>query len=189
MNKTTLLPLVAGLLLAGSAQAQDQAEPPQAQPATSCPQLPANAGLAWEARSTADSDFCRALRSDGSEAFGLYITAQPSFEPNPRNGKESGRIDGRSVVWYRAEIANRLTKRERGSIPRLRVRRRGGGRIFTPLSLQASTHARRFAQTYREVKHATLAYFAFHPNSTAHHPHQFGSNGQADSDTAKPPGR
>jgi hypothetical protein len=111
MNKTTaLLPLVAGLLLAGSAQArqdptQEQAQPSQAPPATACPQLPANAGLAWEARSTADSDFCRALRSDGSEAFGLYITAQPSFEPNPRNGKESGRIDGRSVVWYRAEIA------------------------------------------------------------------------------------
>ena len=107
MNKTTaLLPLMAGLLLAGSAQAQqDQVEPSQVQPATSCPQLPANAGLTWEARSTADSDFCRALRSDGSEAFGLYITAQPSFEPNPRNGKESGRIDGRSVVWYRAEIA------------------------------------------------------------------------------------
>jgi hypothetical protein len=107
MNKTTaLLPLMAGLLLAGSAQAQqDQVEPSQVQPATSCPQLPANAGLTWEARSTADSDFCRALRSDGSEAFGMYITAQPSFEPNPRNRQESGRIDGRDVVWYRAEIA------------------------------------------------------------------------------------
>ena len=110
MNKTTVLPLMAGLLLAGSAQArqdptQEQAQPSQAQPATSCPQLPANAGLAWEARSTADSDFCRALRSDGSEAFGLYITAEPSFEPNSRNRQESGRIDGRDVVWYRAEIA------------------------------------------------------------------------------------
>ena len=98
MNKTTAL-LLAGLLSAGGVQAQE------AQPTASCPQLPSNAGLTWEARSTADSDFCRALRSDGSEAFGLYITAQPSFQPNPRNGKESGRIDGRSVVWYRAEIA------------------------------------------------------------------------------------
>jgi hypothetical protein len=61
--------------------------------------------LSWEARSTADSDFCRALRSDGSEAFGLYISAKPNFEPNPRNRQESGRIDGRDVVWYRAEIA------------------------------------------------------------------------------------
>ena len=107
MNRTTaLLPLMAGLLLAGGAQAQqDPAGPPQAQPATSCPQLPANAGLAWEARSTADSDFCRALRSDGSEAFGLYISAAPNFEPNPRSRQESGRVDGRDVVWYRAEIA------------------------------------------------------------------------------------
>jgi hypothetical protein len=61
--------------------------------------------LSWEARSTADSDFCRALRSDGSEAFGLYISDKPNFEPNPRNRQESGRIDGRDVVWYRAEIA------------------------------------------------------------------------------------
>ena len=98
MNKTTAL-LLAGLLSAGAARAQE------AQAAPSCPQLPADAGLAWEARSTADSDFCRALRSDGSEAFGLYITAEPSFEPNPRSAKESGRIDGRDVVWYRAEIA------------------------------------------------------------------------------------
>lgn len=98
MNKTTAL-LLAGLLSAGAVQAQE------AQPAASCPQLPADAGLAWEARSTADSDFCRALRSDGSEALGLYITAEPTFQPNSRNRQESGRIDGRDVVWYRAEIA------------------------------------------------------------------------------------
>jgi hypothetical protein len=107
MNKTTAL-LLAGLLSAGTVRAQEQAQPeavqPPAQPA-SCPQLPANAGLAWEARSTADSDFCRALRSDGSEAFGLYISAKPNFEPNPRNPQEIGRVDGRDVVWYRAEIA------------------------------------------------------------------------------------
>lgn len=98
MNKTTAL-LLAGLLSAGGANAQE------AQQAAACPRLPADAGLTWEARSTADSDFCRALRSDGSEAFGLYISAAPNFEPNPRSGKESGRIDGRDVVWYRAEIA------------------------------------------------------------------------------------
>jgi hypothetical protein len=107
MNKTTAL-LLAGLLSAGTVRAQALAQPeavhPPAHPA-SCPQLPANAGLAWEARSTADSDFCRALRSDGSEAFGLYISAKPNFEPNPRNRQESGRVDGREVVWYRAEIA------------------------------------------------------------------------------------
>lgn len=120
MNRiTTWLPLLAGLLLAGPVPAQQvpaQAEPPPQEPAPQdpappapqpafCPQLPAAAGLGWEARSSADGDFCRALRSDGSEAFGLYITAQPSFEPNPRNREESSDVAGRSVVWYRAEIA------------------------------------------------------------------------------------
>lgn len=133
MNRiTTWLPLLAGLLLAGPVPAQQvpapaeslpqesapqepaQAEPqdiaqqapaaPAPQPAF-CPQLPAAAGLVWEARSSADGDFCRALRSDGSEAFGLYITAQPSFEPSPRNREESSSVAGHSVIWYRAEIA------------------------------------------------------------------------------------
>lgn len=96
MNKTAYVPL---LLLAGwavQAQAQDTG---------ACPQLPADAGLNWEHRGTGNSDFCRALRSDGSEAFGLYIAAESPFEPKRSNREEEGRIDGRSVQWYRAEIA------------------------------------------------------------------------------------
>ena len=61
--------------------------------------------LDWNLPDGEGTAFCRALRSDGSEAFGLYITAQPSFEPSPRNREESSSIDGHSVIWYRAEIA------------------------------------------------------------------------------------
>jgi hypothetical protein len=99
MHKTiSLLPLLAGLLLGtqGVANAQD---------AGACPQLPANTGLTWEHRASGDADFCRALRSDGSEAFGLYISPKPNFEPVRSDRKERGEIDGQQVFWYRAEIA------------------------------------------------------------------------------------
>ena len=46
-----------------------------------------------------------ALRSDGSEAFGLYISPKPNFEPVRSDRKERGEIDGRQIYWYRAEIA------------------------------------------------------------------------------------
>ena len=91
MHKTiSLLPLVAGLLLGtqGVAHAQD---------ASACPQLPANTGLTWEHRASGDADFCRALRSDGSEAFGLYISPKPNFEPVRSDRKERGEIDGQQV--------------------------------------------------------------------------------------------
>jgi hypothetical protein len=87
------------LLAAGAARAQDAA-------AGTCPQLPADAGLTWEARSSDAGDFCRALFADGSEAFGLYITPERSFDPVRRNRAERNfTIDGHEVTWYRAEIA------------------------------------------------------------------------------------
>jgi hypothetical protein len=97
MNKTALcVPFL--LLAASTAHGQD---------AAGCPQLPAGSDLAWEHRATGDADFCRALRADGSEAFGLYITGEPSFEPSRRNREEAGVIDGREVRWYRAELATK----------------------------------------------------------------------------------
>jgi hypothetical protein len=97
MHKTTMLPwLMAGLFLSSAVHAQ-QASP--------CPQLPADAGLTWDARTTGDSQLCRALRADGSEAFGLYISPKPSFEPARPDRAEQGQIDGQSLYWYRAELA------------------------------------------------------------------------------------
>jgi hypothetical protein len=95
MNKPVwLLPLL--LPLAGTAAAQD---------AGACPYLAAETGLTWEHRGTGDSDFCRALREDGSEAFGLTIAKDAPFKPKGGNRAERVNIDGREVTWYRTEIA------------------------------------------------------------------------------------
>lgn len=99
MNRTIASLLTIALLPAGAAMAQDAPAPGH------CPQLPASAGLAWESRNMGDSDFCRALRNDGSEAFGLYISPKPNFEPRSRNREEASRIGNFDVTWYRAEIA------------------------------------------------------------------------------------
>ena len=95
MNKPAwLLPLL--LPLAGTAAAQDTG---------ACPYLAAETGLTWEHRGTGDSDFCRALREDGSEAFGLTIAKDAPFKPKGGNRAERVNIDGREVTWYRTEIA------------------------------------------------------------------------------------
>ncbi|GAB3090043.1 hypothetical protein [Lysobacter terrae] len=95
MNKPVwLLPLL--LPLAGAAAAQD---------AGACPYLAADTGLTWEHRGSADSDFCRALRQDGSEAFGMTIAKASPFKPKGGNRAERVNIDGREVTWYRTEIA------------------------------------------------------------------------------------
>ncbi|MFD0738702.1 hypothetical protein ACFQZQ_05345 [Lysobacter koreensis] len=100
MNKTAYcLPLL--LALAASAQAQEQ-------PINdACPQLPADADLLWQHKATPTSDFCRALRADGSEAFGLYIASQSPFKPSRSDRAEQASIDGRDVTWYRSELATR----------------------------------------------------------------------------------
>ena len=59
----------------------------QAQDGSGCPQLPAGADLVWEYRSSNNTDFCRALRVDGSEAFGVYIAKDPPFEPKRSNSE------------------------------------------------------------------------------------------------------
>ena len=87
------------LVLAGLAANAD------AQAQGNCPELPADSGLAWEAKSTGDADFCRALRADGSEAFGLYISRKATFEPKRGNRAEAGVIDGQGMYWYKGELA------------------------------------------------------------------------------------
>jgi hypothetical protein len=89
--------VLAGLGMA-SAHAQDQGN---------CPQMPEGSGLTWEYRSSGDSDFCRALRADGSEAFGLYIARKSPFEPKRGNRAEAGVIDGQQMYWYKGELATR----------------------------------------------------------------------------------
>lgn len=101
-GKSRALPWL-GLLfvLCASAKAQEAEAPAQGH----CPMLPASTGLHWEYRGTADSDFCRALRADGSEAFGMYIAAKSPFEPRRADRAEQITIDGKQVYWYRSQIA------------------------------------------------------------------------------------
>jgi len=83
------------------ASAQEPAAP------GACPFLPADSGLHWEHRAGADSDFCRALRADNSEAFGLYIAAKSPFEPKRSDRAEASTIDGKAMHWYRGELAGK----------------------------------------------------------------------------------
>jgi hypothetical protein len=95
MNKTLwLLPLL--LPLAGGVQAQKAGE---------CPHLPADTGLTWEHRGDVNSNFCRALRADGTEAFGLNISPKAPFKLANGNRAERSTIDGQEVTWYRSELA------------------------------------------------------------------------------------
>lgn len=97
MNRSVFsLPIL--LALAAGAQAQSTG-------AAGCPQLPADSGLAWQHKATPTSDFCRALRADGSEAFGLFIANESPFKPRRADRAEEASIDGRQVQWYRSELA------------------------------------------------------------------------------------
>ena len=112
MRKTMLwMPLLAGGLALGSAA--------HAQDAGACPELPAGSQLSWEYKGSSGGDFCRALRADGSEAFGLYISAQPTFEPRRADREERGQVDGREVTWYRAELAADPTVQGRETVLQL----------------------------------------------------------------------
>lgn len=114
MNRAMIFaPLCAALVFSSASLAQE----PTIQ---GCPQLPADSGLAWEHRANGASDFCRAVRSDGSEAFGLYISPDPAFEPDRGNREEQARIDGREIHWYRAELAGRPGVEARETLVELR---------------------------------------------------------------------
>ncbi len=97
------LPVLAGLMFAANAQAQDVLS----QGDGTCPQLPASSGLVWEYKGSGGGDFCRALREDGSEAFGLYIATKSPFTPKRGNRAEAGVIDGQTMFWYKGEVAIR----------------------------------------------------------------------------------
>jgi hypothetical protein len=91
----------------------------QAQQANPCPQLPANAGLTWDVGGSAGNQLCRALRADGSEAFGLVMSNKPAFEPQRSDRAEAGQVGGRDVYWYRAELAQKPGTQARETLLKL----------------------------------------------------------------------
>lgn len=105
------LAAAAALATAGGALAQNAG--------AGCPLLPADSGLTWEFKSAASTQFCRALRADGSEAFGLYIAKDSPFKPGRANRAEEVRIDGRAVHWYRSELAGKPDVQARETVVEL----------------------------------------------------------------------
>ncbi|RDZ27841.1 hypothetical protein [Lysobacter silvisoli] len=122
----SILPVLVGLLYAGSVQAQSQ---------DGCPQLPPSSQLAWDHKANAGSDFCRALREDGSEAFGMYIAAKSPFVPKRGDRAEAGTIDGKPMYWYRGELAGKPDVQVRETLLEL-----GDGRV-AHIWLQAANPA------------------------------------------------
>lgn len=71
---------------------------------SSCPQLPADAGLSWEQRGNDAFLICSAVDASGAEAFGLSLSADSAFQPRRSNREERGVVAGQDVRWYRAEV-------------------------------------------------------------------------------------
>lgn len=92
-----LIPLLFLLGLAGTAQAQD---------AGGCPQLP-NVTLSWQQRDYGQTTLCRALRADGSEAFGISITPEAPYDLKRANRRNTGSVGGQAVYWYEGQLATK----------------------------------------------------------------------------------
>lgn len=91
-------------LWAGCVNAQTAATDAAAQ----CPSLsePLSTDLRWEAFSTPDMLFCKAVLADsGQEAFALTISRESPFKPRRGNRAEIGRLGGGELQWYSSELA------------------------------------------------------------------------------------
>ncbi|MGY0635114.1 hypothetical protein [Luteimonas sp. A478] len=112
-----LLPLVACALALGTATGA------HAQTGT-CPQLPADSGLSWEQRGNDAFLICSAVGTDGTEAFGLSLSADSPFQPRRAYREERGVVAGQDIRWYRAEVGTQpdiLVRETRVELSRNRV--------------------------------------------------------------------
>ncbi len=91
-----LIPLFL-LALPGAAQAQE---------AGGCPQLP-TVQLTWQQRDYGQTTLCRAMRADGSEAFGVSITPEAPYDLKRANRRNPGSVGGQGVYWYEGELATK----------------------------------------------------------------------------------
>jgi hypothetical protein len=105
--------------------------------------LPEAADLIWEHNHTNGTDFCRALRVDGTEAFGVYIAGESPFKPKRGNREEEGTVDGREVQWYRAELVTKpdiearetLLELNDGRVAHIWLQARSGDQLRKALNL------------------------------------------------------
>ena len=91
-----LLPLAFGCL-----SAYAQAVP------SSCPGLPADAGLQWETQVGEGFNVCRAMNANGQQILGMMFTHKKPGVPLLRNQRQGeGSIGRYDVYWYRPTIAD-----------------------------------------------------------------------------------
>ncbi|WP_449657120.1 hypothetical protein [Thermomonas sp.] len=60
--------------------------------------------LHWEPIRAPGMLFCRAVRTDGSEAFALTFSRESPFNPHRSDRAEVGDFKGERVQWYRGSI-------------------------------------------------------------------------------------
>ena len=71
-----------------------------------CPVLPQDAGLAWQATQTDDGMTCYALQTDGAMAFGLWVGTTRVDMPVDPVVLGSGQIAGIPILWVKAKSHN-----------------------------------------------------------------------------------
>lgn len=109
-----------------------------------CPTLPADAGLRWELVQPPNIVFCRAVRSNGSEAFAVTISRENPFKARRSRRREEGQIDGIAINWYESEIAGLQT------LSRETLVEYGGG-VLMHISLRAPD-AQTLTQTLEQAQ-------------------------------------
>lgn len=86
--------------------------PVAAAQATSCPELPATAGMSWEKLDGPDFIYCKAMREDdGHQAFAVMLRSDAQFRTR-RSHREGSQvsIDGHQVYWYRGDVPNGIVR-------------------------------------------------------------------------------
>lgn len=76
----------------------------QSMPIPGCPALPDDAGLSWSQRGNDAFLICSAVDAQGTEMFGISLSADSAFQPRRANRQERGVVAGRDIRWYRAEV-------------------------------------------------------------------------------------
>lgn len=93
-----------GLPILGCALALFAVASAQAQPGAGCPALPDDTALDWQQRGNEAFLICSAVDAQGSEVFGLSLSADSAFQPRRADRQERGVVAGRDIRWYRAEV-------------------------------------------------------------------------------------
>ncbi|WP_155944737.1 hypothetical protein [Pseudoxanthomonas sp. Root630] len=80
------------------------------QEASSCPTLPANAGLQWEQRVDTSFIACKAVTAEGRQVLNVMLTSRdPKIRLERRLREEESTFSGEEIHWYRLDLAGQET--------------------------------------------------------------------------------